>query len=372
MSTKYSPLLTVIIILFAFSISSGEINTAINIGGGYNGNLFNDSLVTEDSYSTFGGHINYYPSSSIQLLAFGQYSAYKTNNDLSNINGGGSIKIIPTSELSSISIIFSGELSHKGFGNFYSLYNQNNFATSARIIYQVASKFHIKSKVSYSAVSYINSDYGSRNGLTLSGGFNLIPFGTNSLNFNTAYYFGGYDQMPLDLDNSMGRQSNRTEEYDSYSLADITIRYSRPIGSRTGISVTLGRRYIQHDESFIVADFDVDYLSPLANLWSGPSGFVFIKHHFPKQFTLELKGGFKEKSFINAIEYSADEIETYQQSTRNDSFASFLISLSKPINIGSGNLLTPKVSVYYSSNRSTDDLYDYSNFSTSLSMNVRF
>ena len=110
MSAKHSPFFAAIFILFAVTSSNGEIETSFNLGGGYNGNLFNDSLATEDSYSTFGGHINFYPSSSVQVSGFGQYSVYKTNNELSNIFGGGSIKIIPTGESSPVSVILSGEI----------------------------------------------------------------------------------------------------------------------------------------------------------------------------------------------------------------------------------------------------------------------
>ncbi len=372
MSTKYSPLIAVIFILAAFSISNGEINASFNLGGGYNGNLFNDSLASEDSYSTISGNIDYYPSSSVQLSVFGQYSAYKTNNDLSNIYGGGSIKVIPTGEASLVSVIFSGEMSHQEFGSLYNLYSQNNFGTDALIIYQVAPKININSRVSYAAVSYFNSDYGSRNGLALSGGLNFTPFGSNSFNFMANYYMGRYDQMPTDLDSSPGGRSNRTDDYDSYSLTDISLRYSRPIGERTGVSVSLGQRYIRYDESFIVADFDVDNLSPMSDLWDGPSGSVFIKHIFANQYKLVLKSSYAEKSYIETTEQSTDEIILDQQNLRSDSFASFLISLSRPITIGTGNILTPTLSVSYSSNGSTENLYDYSGLSASLSMNIRF
>ena len=144
MSAKHSPFFAAIFVLITFAISNGEISTAFNLGGGYNGNLFRDSLATEDSYSSFGGHINFYPSSSVQVSGFGQYSAYKTNNELSNIFGGGSIHIIPTSELSPVTVIFSGELSGQGYGGSYQLYNQNNFSTDALIVYNLSSKFHIR------------------------------------------------------------------------------------------------------------------------------------------------------------------------------------------------------------------------------------
>jgi hypothetical protein len=372
MSAKYCFLITVLIILLAFNISSGEINTALNIGGGYNDNLFNDSLATEDSYSTLGGHISYYPSSSVQITAFGQYSDYKTNNDLSNIYGGGSIDIVPTGENSPISIFLSGDMFYQEYGGLYTLYNQKSFVSEGLIVFKAAPRFHIKSKVSFSTVSYFNSDYGSRNGLALSGGFNLIPLGTNSFNFNASYYRGKYEQIPIELENSSNGRGNRTEDFDRYSITDISIRYSRPIGARTGISVTLDQRNIWHENSFIVTDFDVDNLSPLANLWSGPSGAVFVKHIFPHQYTLVINGRYVEKRFVDAIEYSREEMVTYQQDSRYDANQSFLISLSKAITVGSGNILTPMISVIYSSNSSTYDLYDYTSLSASLSMNIRF
>ena len=136
MSAKYSPIIAIIFILLAFSISNAEINAAFNFGGGYNGNIFRDSLATEDSYSTIGGHIDYYPSSSVQVSAFGQYNAYKTNNDLSNIFGGGSLKLIPTGEYSPVSIILGGEISFQEFGEYYRLYNQAGFIGDAKIIYR--------------------------------------------------------------------------------------------------------------------------------------------------------------------------------------------------------------------------------------------
>lgn len=361
-----------LLILTGYSLTGAEVVTFLNLGSGYSDNIFYDSLQSEDSYTKAGGTIEFYPSSSIQISGYGQYSAYKTNNDLTNIYAGGSINVIPTSELSPVTIVLGGDFSFQQFGEYYRVYNQNSYKVQSQAIYKVGQKFVLNSRVSYSEVKYLNSDYGSRQGITLSGGLNFVPWGQNSLKFGVDSYLGSYKPQIQEANSGTNGRNNRGDDLTDYRLVDLSIRYSRPLNKRTGFSVTYENRKIRHQDNFMANDFELDNLSPFSNLWEGSGVSAYMKHFFPHQFTLVLSGGYLDKSFIDVVSYTDTTLTTIQTSSRDDQNIYIYTSLSKPIAIGDANILTPSVIVRYSSNSSSDPLYDYSGLSGMVSMNLKF
>ena len=358
--------------LMAASGINAEVVTAVNIGGGHQGNLFNDSLSVSDSYTSFGADIFIYPSSSVQIAGHGVYNAYKSIEGLSNFNGGGSIMIIPTEATSPVSLMLLGEVTHRQFGELFSLYDRTAFTGSAAVGYWPAGFIMLKSRISYMAENYENSDYSSSRGIEVVGGFNITAFGSNAFDAEVGFTRRLFEQLPLEEVSSANGRSGQDDNVGTFSTIDYSLRYSRPLGERTGLKITALHRQLYYSEYRSVACYTIDYLSPWAQLWHGSGISAGIKHIFNHQVTLAINGEYINKSFIDAIDYGADETEGYQLNPREDTNLALYAALSKSISVGSGARLVLTTKIGWTENSSSYDLFDYNAFSASISINMKF
>ena len=133
MKLSFPTVLLLTLSVLMVSSSSAEVVTEAIIGGGYQGNLFNDSNSIGDQYATFGTDLEYYPSASVQFSGTARYNAFATYGDLSNLAGEASITIIPTSESSVLTLALGGNLSMRKFGTIYELYDRVGSTVGADI-----------------------------------------------------------------------------------------------------------------------------------------------------------------------------------------------------------------------------------------------
>ena len=366
-----SALLIVFVIVFATPCSA-EVVTTVSLGGGYQGNLFNDSLSIGESYSSIGGDIKLYPSNSVQITGEGTYNAFSSTKDLSNFLGGTSVMFIPTSETSALSVMFTGQLSYRGFGILYELYNRSSAGASGAFGYRLLTSLQIQSRVSYSGTNYLKSDYGSNRGFEVAGGFNLTPYGSNSLAFEVGYSRFTYDLAKYEESGNSNSSQRVTTNSQAYTSTGLSLRYSRPLGERTGISMSFGHRLSQLDDALAITGYSIDYLSPWGELWDGSSISANVKHFFPGQVTVEINGAIYDKAFVDVIESDSLLAESFLLKSRQDDLATTSITISKAITVGENNLLTPGLNLGYTHSQSTLDEYDYGDISAYFSVKMRF
>lgn len=354
------------------TVSAGlraEVVTEAYIGGGYESNLFNDSNATSDQYATLGANLKYYPSGSLQLTGAARYNAFSTYTDLSNFTGELSATFVPTPVNSPFTMSIQGSFAGRTFGTTYQLYDQTAISAGVNASYRLTPKLHVLSSVSYGADEYTNSEYGSSRSLDASAGLNATLPGSNSLAVGFDYTHRALEQADLLTDNpGHGQQANSNDNSDYFDLTGVRVRLSRPLGQRTGISLSVGHRQLHVDNNFTALGYTIDYLSPWADLWQGLSISGSVKHFFPHQFVVELSGAYFDKEFVDVLELDDEGTETYWADSRDDRLTVVNLKFSRPISLKDNTSMTPTVQLGYRRNESTVGYFDYEDLTATLSL----
>ncbi|MCK5127242.1 MAG: DUF560 domain-containing protein [candidate division Zixibacteria bacterium] len=363
--------LLVVFVLMASSLNA-EVVTEATIGSGYQGNLFNDSNSTSDSYASIGMGLKYYPLASTQFSAGAQYNAFTSYSDLSNLSGHLSAIFIPTPEASPFSIALVGDLGVRRFGKLYELYDQVEATVGADLGYRVTPWAYLQSSVTYFENNYSNSDFGSSRGFSLVMLVNLTVLKTNALSLKADYSHRSFDQPTLTQEGSVNTQANGQDKSEAFDITGIVLQYSRPLGERTGLNLSIGHRQLHVNNDYTVLGYTIDYLSPWSDLWEGMSFSGGLKHIFHRQITTELSFAYYDKNYVDVMELADTDSETYWRDTRDDKLTTMSLSISKSISIQNGKQLTPVIYVGYRKNQSTTSFFDYEDILASISLKMGF
>ena len=352
------------------SSASAELVSEATIGSGYRSNLFNDSSLTGDTYGSVRMDMKYYPSASAQLAAGAEYDVYAEHDDLSSIAGDISVTVIPTPATSRFSLSLEGGAAARNFGPLYKAYDQVGTSVGANIGYRLAGWAYLQSSGSHLSTAYTNSDYGSNRGVALATGINLTVLGSNSVALTAEYSRRSFDQPPSIQTGPGHNQSIEQNNSETFEVTGFLVRYSRPLGMRTGLNLSVGRRQLHVANDYTVLGYTIDYLSPWADLWDGTSVSAGLKHFFPRQITTELSFAYFVKTFVDVIELSETTDETYWRDTRDDQLTALSLSVSRPVTLKNGKLLTPVLRVGYRRNQSSIGYFDYEDLSAWFSMKI--
>lgn len=115
------------------------------------------------------------------------------------------------------------------------------------------------------------------------------------------------------------------------------------------------RRRLHIENDFAVLGYTIDYLSPWAGLWEGPSYSSTVKHIFPNQLTAELSFAYYDKSYVDVIEFAESGDGTFW---RDDQLTTMSLSVSRPVLVQDHRLFTPTVHIGYRQDRSSTDFFD--------------
>ncbi|MEZ5357260.1 MAG: hypothetical protein R3F48_00425 [Candidatus Zixiibacteriota bacterium] len=369
---RSSEILRVVSIALLFTIAGvhAEVVTETTIGSGYQGNLFGDSSALGAAYGFGGLALNYYPSGSVRITADGMYTYYNTYEDLSNLIGNLSVTVIPTAETSPFSLTLSGGATTRKFGTVYSLYDQSGASAAADIGYRLSSRIRLLSSAAYAYTDYTESEYGTHSGPEFSAGVNLTIGAANSFAITGVYANRSYEQPALSTQGQGASANTNSENTETFDMSGYTFRFSRPLGSRTGLSLSFGQRMLHINNDFAAYGYTIDYLSPWSDLWEGTIAFGNIKHFFPKQVIAELGFSYVDKSFVDVIETDGEATETYWQNSRDDKQTAVSLAISRAISLDKNKMIKPTVSVSYRRNESTAEYYDYDDIQASLTLNI--
>lgn len=372
MRLSYSIVTLLVLSALVFPRVSADVVTEATVSGGYQGNLFNDSNSTGDVYASAGLELKYYPSSVTQIAAGAMYNAFSKYGDLSNLTGDLSFTIIPIPASSPISLTLTGAVAVRRFGQLYKLYDQVGATADVIISYRLSSWAYWQSSVSYLNTSYIESDYASNHGVDFSTGANFTVLGSNSITLKAEYSHRSFDQPTLIQGDSGYTIANSQVNSEMFEIMGFLLRYSRPLGEKTGINLSAGHRQLHLDNDYAVLGYTVDYLSPWSNLWEGTSLSGGLKHILPKQVIAELSLAYYDKNYVDVIELSDDTSEKYWQDARYDQLTTLSLAISRSISLESGTMITPSIHLGYRKNQSSTGFFDYEDIQASFSLKTTF
>ena len=337
-----------------------DILSNISYQGGYSGNLFNDSLVFDDVFNSFGGSIQVYPSNSVELQGAGYYTAYSEITDLSNLYGNFSIKAIHDSYESDFSLLAGGNLYFQNYGEQFEIYDYWSVNSHVSGIYRATYYLSLTLGGYLTHMKYINEETVTNNEFGGYGGFNLTLPKRNTVDGEVQVYRKKFNSI-LDVN---GNAVNL--EYD---FIDLNLSFARPISESIGLNIAYLHRMIADKDQFAVAGYTVDYLSPWSSLWDGDRVSLSIKKIFPKEITMVLYGSYFEKSYVPVIDINSTS--DLSRLRRNDENLYAAVTLSKNVYF-TNTLLTPSIDISYTDNRSNLSLYEYDKLLVMLSLSYGF
>ena len=124
------------------------------------------------------------------------------------------------------------------------------------------------------------------------------------------------------------------------------------------------------DNDYTVLGYTIDYLSPWADLWEGISFSGGLKHFFPRQIMAELSVAYYGKSFVDVVELGEVSSETYWRDARGDQLTTLSLSISRPVSMQNGKILTPSLYLGYRKNQSSSGFFDYDDIMASISLKI--
>jgi len=363
------------ILLFTPVTTSAEETTQLNLSSGYDENIFADSSATSDTYASFSPTVRFYPAASLEVTLEGSYKAYQDNSDLGSLYGGAGVSFIPTRSRSRFSVLISGNLFTRRYGDIFDIYNYQGFGLAASTSLKLRTNIRLRAGASLNTADYVNSESGDHNGLDLYGGINFTPFGSNALDLT-----GGYLRYAYTTDSELqptgpprGNSGDDADNENRYDVLYFSGRLSRPLGARTGLKLTWSEQHFVKEDDPVTYGFSVDILSPWTSVWEGRTVLVSLKNFSIPNVILQTGFSHNEREYIATYDYLTTSsgiilVEFRREDTRYKTW----LSIQRPINLSPGRLLKPTVSVEYRDNQSNEPLYDYTGLAINASVDLKF
>ena len=352
----------------------------VGLDGGHIGNLYLDANDVKDKYSTTRASLKYYPLSQMEMDLTGAYTYYRKELNLRNFLYSGKITFIPTSEESPLSVYLSGAYDNVQYkdtaqGVDNSLDN-NNSRWMASVGYKLAPPAYIRVGSRLTATRYPNSEDvdADHEKYELFAGINLSLFNVNSVDIEAG--LGRIDFVFLDPDAEIYKPYGLPADMLEGSLRSyyISPRFSRPLGSRTGLSISYTYRQFTNPEEVVIFGFATEFLSPWASIYKGSSITVKLKSYLIPRLVVTTGAGYWDKIYLTTLEKWINPLyggEEWRRFVRQDYFTRLYISLQRPVSFGVSGMLEPTVTVDYSHNNSIDEDYDYSGTTVSVAIVYR-
>lgn len=371
---------TLIISLLFFGTSAARVNVLgdFSITAGLTDNLLTDSSDVKDSFSSYSGTIRAYALPYLELNANTNYTYYGDFYNLSNLNTGVGFIMIPTKEESPFSLYLASDFSGLRYREEFSAFDNNTFVSSISAGYRWTPGFATRVGLSWRSTAYISSDSGDKESWELFTGFNYTPFGSNSVDFEIGFGSARYSYIPV---KSWGPPyelvfdvSSPEDLLSGGSLKSLYVapRFSRPLGFKTGMSVSYTYRTFMKTEDGLVFGSSVGLLSPWTSVWEGGSITANVKSYIIPTVTFSAGFGYWEKTFLSTLDdyFPVEGFAIIIPIGHVDNQRKMYMQLQRPIGTPVG-VLQPVLRMDYVNNGSTNALYEYSGFSYSLGISYQ-
>jgi hypothetical protein len=152
----------------------------------------------------------------------------------------------------------------------------------------------------------------------------------------------------------------------------ISPRFSRPLGSKTGMNLTLLFRNFQNAGDALVLGSTTGLLSPWSSVWEGKSITLTVKTYLVKTLTLSAGVGYWSKTYLQTLEQEDYAWRADWGTGREDIQKRVYLQILRPITPWRDCLLQPKIQVDYTHNNSTNELFKFSGFSIDGGISLQF
>ncbi len=367
-------------------------NTDITVTATNTDNLFKNYSNVTDHFSSLKGTINLYRTDIEQLSFFAEYTNYGNNPNLSNIKYGGGITLLPLSDSSEFTLFLN--LNYQGYSYKNALttnssdFSNENIDGMISLGYQVNEKTNVRIGLNSTLTGYASSSVTDKNLRDIFAGINISLFGSNAFDLEGGYSHEKYDYLPEyhpDFGIHYGVQPRNAysilEDADLNSFY-LSFRYSRPLGNKSGLSLTYSfREFTKSKDSSMIYGYSTGYLSPWIATYAGNSIQAKIKSYLIPLTILNVGFGYWNSSYLKTLE-SVESFDpflqeyVYRTNTANGQFRDddkyqMYLSFSLPIVTSSGRLFEPSLKIDYTDNNSSIANYTFSDFTASISLNIK-
>jgi hypothetical protein len=345
--------------------ADADIAGSIGINGGYTENLLNDSTDVDDSFSAYNGSINIYPVHFLELQGTADYTYYSEFFNLSNINAGLGLTLIPTPEASPLSLYFSTKFDGRRYRESFEAFDNNTYVATASAGYRLQANLLLRAGLADNSNHYLYSDKGDKETTEAFLGLNTTFLGRNSFDLEFGFGLADYKYIPSDLRYLDINNPENDLEDGRLEIIYAMPRISRPLGSRTGINLTYTYRSFMNSQDGLVFGSSVGLLSPWNSVWEGHALTLNVKTYLLPGMIASGGVGYWEKTFLPSLEGEAFFLVRSARADRVEVQRKWYLQFQRPLATRFG-LLQPSLRVDYVSNSSSTDLYRYSGFSLSL------
>ncbi len=269
-------------LLFA---SRADANLKFDMGfsSGYTSNSFLDSTDALDRHVISTGAVKYYPLSWLEASLSGDISTYGEVPNLSSRLGRVGITAVPIGQNSRFSLSLSGSFDGRRYRRAFSKYDSDDFNSRVAVGYRLMPRLSLRLGGTFQTTSYLATESGDKQATEVFAGFNSTPFGSNSLDVEWGFGWADYRSIDLSKVKSDGFVIDRLMELPQLPVDSllksgtipsfyISPRWSRPLGSKTGINATFLYRHFGNTQSTMVfasATSANGLLSPWTSVWEG-------------------------------------------------------------------------------------------------------
>ena len=378
--------LLLVISLFALS-AWADVKFEAGINNGYESNLIKDNNDIYDVYTTTSGRVYFYPVSFAEINGGVDYTYYSKMYKISDFTSGGEITLIPNLNDFPLIPYAKGGFYGSRYRSDYSGFNNNTGNLTAGLLFRAAKQMYFRVGGKYNQTSYIDNDIYDQKSYEFFAGVNATILHNNTIDIEAGFGKADYSSIRNDLDpfadiiDGVPDTFLVTRHLKSYYISP---RFSRPIGDKTGVSITYTYRNFTNDSLGIIFGSSSENLSPWSSLWEGHSITGAIKTMFFTDAIVTTGVGYFEKHFLKTLEESQYFIYQQLGPARHDYQTRFFLKIQRPIATRSGWFIEPSLSLEYVNNESTtkilrrdldempwDDRYDYNDFTIFWGVTLR-
>jgi hypothetical protein len=366
-----------VMMTIAFSPSArADVRFEFGLNGGYTNNLFFDSSAVLDRHTVGTAAIKYYPLPWLELNLSGHRSVYDEIHELSSRMGKVGFVAFPLGQDSKFAVSLSGSYDGTRYHDDLVSFDNNNFDTRLAVGYRFHPALSGRIGGTVQTTSYLASESGDKRSAEVFAGLNATILRNNSLDIEFGFGAADYRKIDRSLDFlPIGPYGEEPEK----ALLDATLRsiyvsprFSRPLGSKTGINLTLMVRNFQNVGDAMVLGSSTGLLSPWSSVWDGESITLTVKTYLIKTLTVSAGAGYWKKTYLQTLEQEDYSNRSSEWGTkREDIQKRVYLQALRPITIWRDRLLQPKIQVDYTHNNSINGLFSFSGFSIGAGISLQ-
>lgn len=356
------------LLLPSSSFSNVLFEAALN--GGYTDNLLSDSTGLIDKYSVASGMVRWYPVSTLELSVNGDWTLYDRVAAMSNRLGRIGLTYIPLKATSRLSIYANAAFDGRRYHSELSYYDLNTLDSRITTGYRFGEVATLRWGVGFRTYSYLATESGDREMAETFVGLNTTPFGRNSLDIEAGFGRMDYEHVKSNLIFVNPQYPERSLTGSKLKSFYVSPRWSRPLDEKNGISVTFSYRTFMNTDEGIVFGSSVGLLSPWTAVWEGTSIAATLKSYLIPQAITTLGCGYWNRHHLPTIE--SDNFPIVMGRERDDDQVRAFVQVIRPFTTSGGQLIQPRLTLEYTNNNSSNELFEYSAMVISTGISFRY